>query len=110
MLALEADLKALDKKIADLQTERTKVEMATAGEYDEVLKARQAYMDLTGYTWDENLQDFGEINSSKEEIKLNDIAISINEPGLGLSADYTITDSYYYSDYLKALQMALNSS
>lgn len=104
MLALEADLKALDKKIADLQTERTKVEMATAGEYDEVLKARQAYMDLTGYTWDENLQDFGEINSSKEEIKLNDIAISINEPGLGLSADYTITDSYYYSDYLKALQ------
>ncbi len=104
MLALEADLKALDKKIADLQTERTKVEMATAGEYDEVLKARQAYMDLTGYAWDENLQDFGEINSSKEEIKLNDIAISINEPGLGLSADYTITDSYYYSDYLKALQ------
>ena len=104
MLALEADLKALDKKIADLQTERTKVEMATAGEYDEVLKARQAYMDLTGYTWDENLQDFGEINSSKEEIKLNDIAISINEPGLGLSADYTITDSYYYSYYLKALQ------
>ena len=34
MLALEADLKALDKKIADLQTERTKVEIATAGEYD----------------------------------------------------------------------------
>lgn len=105
MLTLEADLKALDKKLADLAAERTKVETATAGEYEAVLKARQTYMDLTGYEWDNDLEDFSvNINQSKEEIKLNDIIISINEPTLGLAIDQTITDKYYDSDYLKALQ------
>ena len=105
MLALDADLKALDKKLADLDAERTKIETATAEEYKAVLDAREAYMDLTGYTWNEELKDFNtEISSSKESIELNDIVISINEPALGLAYDYTISDSYYYSDYLRALQ------
>ena len=103
-LAIEAELKALDKKLADLDVERTKLETTTEDEYAAVEKARKAYEELTGYVWNEELKDFELVGQATETIDLNDIVIAINEPALGLAFDQTLTQSYSYTDYLSALQ------
>lgn len=103
-LAIEAELKALDKKLADLDVEKTKLETSTKDEATAVEKARKAYEDLTGYVWADDKKEFELTGQSKEEIKLDDIVIAINEPALELGISGTITDSYYYSEYLRALQ------
>lgn len=105
MQKLDAELKELDKKLADLAVEKTKLETSTKGEAEEMMKLRQSYMDLTGYEWDAVNNEFkDEIGTSQEAIDLKDIEIKINEPGLRLYGEFTISENYLYSDYLKALK------
>lgn len=106
---LEETLKTLETTLADLEVARTKIEIETRDEAQQVNKLKVTYQDLTGYTWNEKLKDFNDIiGDSKDDLKLNPVEILINEASIAFMNnpviwDETVEATYKYSDYLKAL-------
>ena len=100
----EAQLENINKVLADLDVERTKLETATASEAANVEKLKKAYEAIAGVWVNGNLQASGTKEYTLPEIKFQ----NRNIPGLNDHIGYVNNMGvrefkYKYSDYLYAL-------
>ena len=99
---LDNQLEGIEKQLADLKIERTKLETSTVTEAQEVEKLKQAYEAIAG-VWDEN---GNLVTSATKEYTLPEIKIqNRNIMGLPTYINYwgIAEDKFTYSDYLLAL-------
>ena len=99
---LDNQLEGIEKQLADLKIERTKLETSTVTEAQEVEKLKQAYEAIAG-VWDKN---GNLVTSATKEYTLPEIKIQ-NRNIMGLP-DYInywgiAETTFKYSDYLQAL-------
>lgn len=99
---LDNQLEGIEKQLADLKIERTKLETSTVTEAQEVEKLKQAYEAIAG-VWDEN---GNLVTSATKEYTLPEIKIQ-NRNIMGLPTyinDWGISKAEFkYSEYLLAL-------
>ncbi len=99
---LDNQLEGIEKQLADLEIERTKLETSTVTEAQEVEKLKQAYEAIAG-VWDEN---GNLVTSATKEYTLPEIKIQ-NRNIMGLPTyinDWGISKAEFkYSEYLLAL-------
>lgn len=99
---LDNQLESIEKQLADLKIERTKLETSTVTEAQEVEKLKQAYEAIAG-VWDEN---GNLVTSATKEYTLPEIKIqNRNIMGLPTYINYwgIAETTFKYSDYLQAL-------
>ena len=100
---LEAQLESIEKQLADLKIERTKLETSTVTEAQEVEKLKQASYEAIAGVWDEN---GNLVTSATKEYTLPEIKIQ-NRNIMGLPTyinDWGISKAEFkYSEYLLAL-------
>ena len=99
---LDNQLEGIEKQLADLEIERTKLETSTVTEAQKVEELKEAYEAIAG-VWDEN---GNLVTSATKEYTLPEIKIqNRNIMGLPTSInDWGIAETTFkYSDYLQAL-------
>lgn len=105
--AYETSEEALNKKIADLNVEKEKITQANVEMAEAVKDLKEAYEEMAG-EWDE---DGNLLSSATEPFEFNDVTFKIDGAGLprqfdiqwGKDKNYSYYFSYFYSDYLQAL-------
>lgn len=99
---LDNQLEGIEKQLADLEIERTKLETSTVTEAQKVEELKEAYEAIAG-VWDEN---GNLVTSATKEYTLPEIKIqNRNIMGLPTYINYwgIVEDKFTYSDYLLAL-------
>ena len=99
---LDNQLEGIEKQLADLEIERTKLETSTVTEAQKVEELKEAYEAIAG-VWDEN---GNLVTSATKEYTLPEIKIQ-NRNIMGLPTDINYwgiaETTFKYSDYLQAL-------